>query len=102
MDTLGIIEKEGYRREDLSKTDQKVMEWLDHLTDELDNLKNNLDFVDEEMGVCGEEPEELVGKLKREIAIKTIDKAVYWLELQKAEYQIAFAENNDEEENDEK
>lgn len=94
MDTLGIIEKEGYRREDLNQENQTALYWMDCLIEDLDNLKNNLGFIDEEM----EFPETIIAKIKNEIAVGVIDKAVEWCKIQEAEIQIGMAENETEEE----
>lgn len=95
MDTLNIIEKEGYRREDLSKEHQAELDAQDFIIDELDNLKNNLEFIDEEM--CRKDfetrKETILEKMKSEIAEKVIDKAIEWLRIQQADYQISLAES---------
>jgi hypothetical protein len=100
MDTLGTIKKDGYKRENLSKENQAQLDAQDYIINELDNLKNNLEFIDSDM--CSEgletENEFVVGKIKTEIAINVIDKAVEWLKVQQAEYQISLAENEEEEE----
>lgn len=100
MDTLGIIKKEGYRREDLSKEHQAELNAQDYIIEELDNLKNNLEFVDEEMCSEGLETgeETIMGQIKTEIARKVINKAVEWVKVQQAEYQISLAENKPDEE----
>lgn len=88
MNSVEIIKKEGYRREDLTKENQKVMSFLDRLTDDFDNLKDNLEFMDEEMTDDSE-----IGKIKREIAIKIIAAAEEWMEASKADIQISLIEN---------
>ncbi len=98
MDTFGIIKKEGYRREDLSKEHQAELNAQDFIIEELDNLKNNLEFIDEEMCSEGLETgeETIIEQIKTEIARKVIDKAVEWVKAQQAEYQISLAENEED------
>lgn len=106
MDTLRIIQQEGYRRQDLNEENQKIMNWLDHLIEQLDNLKNNVEFIDEEIEnpeFVAKEDRTILGTMKYEMACKVIDKAVEWLQIEAADVQIALAENEpDEEEQDKK
>ncbi len=90
MDSLEIIKKDGYKREDLNASNQRVMGFLDHLTEDFDNLKDNLEFIDDEMM-----DDTQIGKLKKEIALKVIARAELWLEATKADIQISLAENED-------
>ena len=94
MNSIEIIKKEGYRREDLTAENKKVMSFLDHITEDFDNLKDNLEFIDKEMVEDGE-----IGKIKREIAIKVISAAEEWMEACKADIQISLAENQPNNEN---
>lgn len=100
MDTSEIIKQDGYKKENLSKENQAQLDAQDYIINELDNLKNNLEFIDSDMCSEGLETgnESVVGKIKTEIAINVINKAVEWLKLQQAEYQISLAENEEEEE----
>ena len=74
MDTFRIIKQKGYRREDLSEQNE--------------NLKDNLDYIDEE---CTEES--TIGKIKKEYANKVINGVVEWLEMELADMQINLAES---------
>ena len=87
MDVFGIIEKEGYRVEDLKPEDQRIIKACDLLVERLDNLKNNLEFIDEDI-----DEETIIGKIKVELYTKVINKAVEWAEAHEAELQIALAE----------
>ena len=91
MDTLGIIKKEGYRREDLNEQNQTIMRWLDVLTEHVETLKGNLGFIDEEM----EEEGSAFGALKKEACLATLEAVMEWIEIGKAEIQIELAENEE-------
>lgn len=94
-DFARIIEQEGYRRDDLTKENQEILSWCDSLIEELDNLKNNLEFL-EDSDVDSSDDLSVIGKMKKEIIINTIDKAVEWLQSHVDEIQVGLAENQDE------
>ena len=88
MDTFRIIKQKGYRREDLSEQNQEILSFCDMLIESLENLKDNLDYIDEE---CTEES--TIGKIKKEYANKVINGVVEWLEMELADMQINLAES---------
>ena len=84
MDTLRIIQNEGYRFDDLNKQNQDVIRWLNWLIDDIAEKK--ADYIDtEDMG--------LWEKLQNEIARDVVDEIVDHARIQIAEYQIALIEN---------
>ena len=95
MDTFHIITQEGYRREDLKKYQQEELKAQDFLIEQLDNLKGNLDFIGEGYDVEFCEKPTIIDKIKNEIATEVIDKAIQWLRMNQAEYQIALAEEQE-------
>ena len=94
-DIAGICQKPGYRREDLTKENQEILSWCDSLIEELDNLTNNLEFL-EDSDLDSGDGLSVIGQMKKEIVINTIDKAVEWLRQHVDEIQVALAENQDE------
>ena len=97
-DIASIIQRPGYRREDLTKENQEILSWCDSLIEELDNLKNNLEFLeDSDLPLSADDEDvSVIGKMKLEIVINTIDKAVEWLQAHVDEIQVGLAENQDE------
>ncbi len=83
MNTRAIIEQEGYRVEDLNERHQEVLTWLRYLADDFEQCfeyENDCEYG-------------IIGDLKDEIARDVIEQVKTWLEIQIAEYQIGFAEN---------
>lgn len=94
-DIAGICQKPGYRREDLTKENQEILSWCDSVVEELDNLKNNLEFL-EDSDLDSSDDLSVISQMKKEIVVKTIDKAVEWLQAHVDEIQVGLAENQDE------
>ena len=93
MDYNAICEKEGYRREDLSKEANTELEAQDYIIEQLENLKNNLDFIDEDLALDEEsEPDTIIGKIKQEYALKVLNSAIEWVKMEQKEYQVSLAE----------
>lgn len=88
MDAFRIIKQKGYRREDLSEHNQEILSFCDMLIESLENLKDNLDYIDEE---CIEES--TIAKIKKEYANKVINGVVEWLEMELADMQVNLAES---------
>lgn len=86
MDVLRIIEQEGYQAENLNERHRDILEWLRYLErdfEECFEYDNGYDYG-------------IVGDLKEEIAEDVIKQVQEWLAVQIAEYQISFAENEEE------
>lgn len=88
MNTLAIIQKEGYRAEDLNKRHQDILLWLRYLEGdfaECFEYNGGMDYG-------------IIGDLKSEIAQDVIEQVKEWMAVQIAEYQISFAESEPEKE----
>lgn len=94
MDYFRIINSDGYRFEDLNKQNQDVITWLKYLREDIEN------FEWEDEDVCFS-PDTIIGKMKAEIAENVMEQVKDWIDIQIAEYQIALAENQSEENEDE-
>ena len=93
-DFSSIIQKPGYRREDLSKESQEILANCDSMIAEAENLKENLEFLDDpDLSIYGKEDLSIIGKMKQEIVLKTIDAVVEWLQMHVDEIQVALAES---------
>ena len=88
MDTRKIIEKKGYRFEDLSADDQHAMRWLEYLYADMENFE----FED---GRIQSAPDSVIGQLVAEIADDVKTQMIQYMGIQIAEYQIAMAEGAD-------
>lgn len=92
MDSYNIIEQKGYRREDLTKEHQAIMETLDWFQEHcLENIKDNMDMVDDDF-FGNEKPEGIIEQAKWEYALKVIDKVIEYFDMNKAEFQVTLAE----------
>lgn len=89
MDVIGIINKEGYRREDLTEENNFIMGWLDHLYESIDGFEADYETETEDTT--------LLEKIKNEIAIETIEELKRYLQGTIAEIQISLIENQPEE-----
>lgn len=87
-DFHAIIEREGYRREDLSPEDQYALEEIDWIIEQIDVLRDNLDIYDDI------DNETVIGKMKTEIYNKAIDAVIDWTKSQQLELQVGMAERN--------
>lgn len=87
-DFQAIVEREGYRREDLSPEDQYALEKIDWIIEQIDVLRDNLDIYDDI------DEETVVGKMKEEIYNKAIDAVIDWAKSQQLELQVAMAERD--------
>lgn len=87
MQTLKIIEKEGYRFEDLTKENQEIIRWLKYLKEDFENFEYQHDEISE-----------ILTDIVSEIADDVIEEVKTWMEIQIADYQISMAENQPEEE----
>lgn len=83
MDTLNIIQKEGYRAKDLNEENQWALHWLRYVE------KNFINFEYEDFEA---ESDSILGKIKMEIAEDVIQQVKDWLEVEIAEIQIGLAE----------
>lgn len=63
-----ICEKEGYRREDLTKEHQEILSWLDDAKNEIECCKDRLEDYDEDIADGN-----MIGKIKEEFASGLID-----------------------------
>lgn len=90
MDYKTITEKEGYRREDLTNEQQEIMKWIDYIIEDFETIKDNLFGIDDEI-----DDETIIGKLKKEYALKVLDFAFEWLDQARDEIQIGLAEANE-------
>jgi len=88
MDYFRIIEKEGYRVEDLNAENQNIIRYLKYLRADAENFE----WEDEDV-MCS--PDTIIGKMKAEIADNVIEQFKDWIDIQIAEYQIALAESQD-------
>lgn len=91
MDYFRIIASKGYRFEDLNERNQDIINWLNHLREDIEN------FEWEDEDVCLS-PDTIIGKMKAEIAENVIEQVKFWMDVQIAEYQICLAEGQDDEE----
>ena len=87
-DFQAIVEREGYRRKDLSPEDQYALEEIDWIIEQIDVLRDNLDIYDDI------DEETVVGKMKEEIYNKAIDAVIDWTKSQQLELQVAMAERD--------
>lgn len=85
MDYYRIIQRPGYRREDLDEEDRQTLELLDDLADAV--RATDAGEIDEEA-----DESTVIGAMKRQIIEKTIGKLWEDLQLKIAEFQIGLAE----------
>ncbi len=89
MDIVAICQKDGYKREDLSAQNKLILSWLDNLVDDIAEMK--FDYCDTKVATLND-------KMVNEIARDTIDDVIERAKITIMEYQIAFAESEDEHE----
>lgn len=99
MDFYHTIEQKGYRREDLKPEHQSIMKALDFMQEDLENLKSNMEMVDEDF-FGDERPKGLLEQIKWEYAKDVIDAVIAYYDAMKAEFQVSLAESEDCESSD--
>lgn len=83
MDYMRIIQKEGYRLEDLDDEARAAITAMNWLRNDLaENFEYEMD----------EEEKSIIGRLKREIAADVFEQVLTFLDIDIAEHQITFAE----------
>ena len=89
-----LLEERGYRREDLTRNSQDILYWLDTMQERIENLKYDLNSMDEEIRDYSDRKNiTLIGQLKKEYALKVMDFVLEKMEEFKADIQITLAEN---------
>ena len=88
MDVIRIINSDGYKREDLNDQHRLIMAWLDNLIEDIRQMA--YDYEDEKTDT-------MIEKMVKEIKRDTIKEICKKAEITIAEYQIAFAESEEEE-----
>ncbi len=83
-----IIEKEGYRYEDLSDEHKKQIDILNCLKEDFDSFDANMDAY---CDICDDDS--IISEIEMEIAEKVIEGVKHWLDSTIAEYQVNLAEN---------
>ena len=90
-----MADLEKNTRESLNEQHQEILKWMDYMVEQLETLKSNTEFIDEEMenpDFVVPEDRTIIGTMKYQIAIKVIDKAKDWLELAVQEVEDAFGD----------
>lgn len=92
MNPFIIINKDGYRYEDLTEENKKVIDWLNNLLDDMDGFTADYELT------LKDEDASILEKMEAEIALNTMKKFKEYAEAQIADYQISLIENQPEEE----
>lgn len=92
MNPFIIINKDGYRYEDLTEENKKVIDWLNNLLDDMDGFTADYELT------LKDEDASMLEKIEAEIALNTMKEFKEYAEAQIADYQISLIENQPEEE----
>ena len=86
MDSLHIIEQDGYTFDDLTFKNQEIMRWLRQLLEDAESYEwdNDGELYDSET---------VIGQMEKEIADCVAEDFRSWLERKIAAYQIYLIEN---------
>ena len=87
MDSVGIIQKAGYREEDLTPENKGIIRWLNWLKDDLIEYLRGEHEYSEDDGV--------IERAVKELAQDVIDDAESYLEGSIADIQIGLIESQD-------
>ena len=99
MNTLRIIEREGYRLEDLNLENQKIILTLRSL---LEDFENGFEYESDDFEINEDGYISTIGKIKEEIADEVIQQAIDWIDIRIADYQISLSEMELDENQDKK
>ncbi len=88
MDTLRIIEREGYTYSDLNSDNKHSIGWLRFLLEDFDDYE----YLDGDIN----DKDSIIGKIKAEIVGNVVEDIKDWMEIRIAEYQIAMIEGQEE------
>ena len=90
-----MADLEENTRESLNEQHQEILKWMDYVVEQLETLKGNVEFIDEEIynpELDNPEDKTILGQMKYEMAIKVIDKAKEWLEIAVQEAEDSFGD----------
>ena len=80
---------EGYRYEDLTDENKNIIDWCNHLIEDIEGFKADYEIETEDISI--------LEKTKNEIAIEVISNLIEYLKASVDEYQVALIENQPEE-----
>lgn len=95
MDVFRIINQDGYKYDDLTDENKKVIDWCNYLIDDL----KGFEFDDDDVN-CFDEDLTTIGKIKKEISDEVIEQIKEWLNTSVAEFQIVLIESQDNEDDE--
>lgn len=90
-----MADLEENTRESLNEQHQEILKWMDYVVEQLETLKGNMEFIDEEIynpELDNPEDKTILGQMKYEMATKVIDKAKEWLEIAVQETEDSFGD----------
>lgn len=96
MDVLRIIKQDGYKYDDLTDENKKVIDWCNYLINDL----YTFEYQDDDVTMVDDDELTTIGKIKKEISDDVIAQIKHWMELTVADVQISLIENQEYKDNE--